>query len=467
MRKRKKRELTGIIIVSGLVVLVVAFLSIYLIRSLRPRFTLSVSQITVEAGQQFFPQDLIASVENADVSEIVIDGTVSVNCPGVYEVKYRLGENEESVSVNVVDTVSPKLVVCEEYVCVEYDVLTPEQLVLSCYDVTGATVSISENSSEYSAPGTYRITVVAIDAYQNKTEAAVNLLVEPFDSVPPVFYEIADLSITEGDTVDLMEGVNASDNLDDSPIITIDEAEFDANVPGVYTVKYTAEDYYGNITIADRQITVSARPVVTPEPVPVATVETASVTDTVQTESVSGNGFTFVFDTTGVEGQPYLVAVNRPMCTVTVYGKDQAGNYTVPVTAFRCSVGRSGHETPTGYYYTSSRYDWCYMVDDTWGRYAIRINGGIMFHSVCYYTKSMDDLEYDEFNKLGSPASLGCVRLDIADIYWLYTNCPTGFPTVIYDDPNCAGPLGKPDQILIDTSDVNSRGWDPTDPMKP
>ena len=177
------------------------------------------------------------------------------------------------------------------------------------------------------------------------------------------------------------------------------------------------------------------------------------------TESLS-----FAWDVKGIEGQPYLVAVNRACCTVTVYQKDAGGDYIVPLKAFAASVGKPGNETPTGRWNTGDRYDWCYMVDSSYGRYAIRIQGGYMFHSVCYFTQSIDDLEYEEYNKLGGPASLGCVRLCLADEKWLYDNCPNGFPVVIYDDAENPGPLGKPEPIRIDVTDEARRGWDPTDP---
>lgn len=151
------------------------------------------------------------------------------------------------------------------------------------------------------------------------------------------------------------------------------------------------------------------------------------------------------------------------MCTITVYGKDGNGNYTVPTKAFVCSVAREGCTTPLGRYQTTDRYDWCYMVDGSYGRYAIRIINGIMFHSVCYLSTDIDNLEYWEYNKLGSPASLGCVRLTVADEKWLYDNCPRGFPVEIYDDPTLDGPLGKPEPIRIDENNEVLRGWDPTD----
>lgn len=39
--------------------------------------------------------------------------------------------------------------------------------------------------------------------------------------------------------------------------------------------------------------------------------------------------------------------------------------------------------------------------------------------------------------------------------------------TVIYDDAENPGPLGKPDGIKLDTSDAEKRNWDPTDPDTP
>lgn len=191
---------------------------------------------------------------------------------------------------------------------------------------------------------------------------------------------------------------------------------------------------------------------------------TAQAQATASASPVIDPNFQFKWDVKGIENQPYLVCVNRAMCTTTVYGKDSAGNYTIPVKAFVCSVGRKGHGTPTGRYKTgTNRYEWRLMVDGTYARYAIGIYKGIMFHSVPYFKPSIDKLEYEEYNKLGSPASLGCIRMSIADEYWIWANCPVGFTTVIYDDTTCPGPIGKPVPLTIDVNDVVNRNYDPTE----
>lgn len=76
---------------------------------------------------------------------------------------------------------------------------------------------------------------------------------------------------------------------------------------------------------------------------------------------------------------------------------------------------------------------------------------------------SEEDLELEEFNKLGEQASQGCVRLAVSDAKWVYDNCPTGTNVSIYDDAENAGPLGKPDAIKI--TDFTNK-WDPTDSNK-
>jgi len=160
---------------------------------------------------------------------------------------------------------------------------------------------------------------------------------------------------------------------------------------------------------------------------------------------------------------PYFIKVNRALCCVTVYGVDNNGTYTIPVVAFACSVGKIGDETIVGENYnTTDKYPWRLMVDNSYAQNAFRIDGGYLFHSVPYTVMSNDSLETDQFNLLGSPASLGCVRLKMSDVKWIYDNCPAGTKVSIYDDATTAGPLGKPDTIKIPLTSPYA-GWDPTD----
>ncbi|MBR0517708.1 MAG: L,D-transpeptidase family protein, partial [Firmicutes bacterium] len=164
-------------------------------------------------------------------------------------------------------------------------------------------------------------------------------------------------------------------------------------------------------------------------------------------------------------GSPYYIMVNRKANCVTVYGLDPDGYYSIPVRAMVASTGRAGCETPPGTFSISNRAAWMYMADGSYGQYATRFNGAILFHSVCYKRKDPSTLMTYEYNALGGFASLGCVRLQTADAKWVFDNCPQGTKVIIYDgdDP---GPLGKPDTLVPQISEAQDNGWDPTDPRQ-
>ncbi|HKL80481.1 MAG TPA: L,D-transpeptidase family protein [Mobilitalea sp.] len=161
------------------------------------------------------------------------------------------------------------------------------------------------------------------------------------------------------------------------------------------------------------------------------------------------------------EDNPYLIKVNRVHNTITVYTQDEKGKYNVPVKAMTCSVGKLGTQTRVGTFQTRAKYRWKALMGNVWGQYSTRIVGGILFHSVYYYENgNPETLANKEYNKLGSAASHGCIRLTVADAKWIYDNCIVGTTVVVYDDEKSPGPLGKPEAIKL-PSKVR---WDPTDP---
>lgn len=157
----------------------------------------------------------------------------------------------------------------------------------------------------------------------------------------------------------------------------------------------------------------------------------------------------------------YVIYVNKALNCITIRQQNEDGTLTA-VKAMVCSCGREGHATPEGVFKTSNYYEWCLMVDRTYGRYAVRFNKKILFHSVPYLSASPDTLEWEEYNKLGERASLGCVRLSVEDAKWIYDNCKRGTTVVVYSDSEEQLELGKPTAIKI-PEDSPCRNWDPTD----
>lgn len=156
---------------------------------------------------------------------------------------------------------------------------------------------------------------------------------------------------------------------------------------------------------------------------------------------------------------PYRITVNLTDNIVTIYEKDSAGRYTTPDRAFVCSAGSY---TPEGTFRTTNKYIWRPLFGNVFGQYATRITGSILFHSVPYLKQDKSTLEYDEYNKLGTTASAGCIRLTAADAKWIYDNCPSGTVVEMYRG-NRKEPLQPEQPAKIDISD-SRKGWDPTDP---
>ena len=156
------------------------------------------------------------------------------------------------------------------------------------------------------------------------------------------------------------------------------------------------------------------------------------------------------------------IYVNTAQNCVTIYMVGDNGE-EIPIKAMACSCGRAGHATPKGTFKVQERYTWRLMVDNTWAQYAVRFNKHILFHSVPYVREDPSTLEADQYNLLGQPASLGCVRLCVEDAKWIYDNVKQGTKVTVYEDASDPGPLGKPERAKIDVNDAKS-GWDPTDP---
>lgn len=158
----------------------------------------------------------------------------------------------------------------------------------------------------------------------------------------------------------------------------------------------------------------------------------------------------------------YYIKVNYGAQVVTIYTKDNNDNYTVPIKAMVCSTGTA---TPTsGVYSIPARWEWLRLQGYVWGHYSTQIKGNILFHSVPYLEKGNPaSLEYWEYDKLGTYASAGCVRLKVIDAKWIYDNCGKGTKVEFYSDSN-PGPLGKPSSKKISSYSNDLRNWDPTDP---
>ncbi len=171
----------------------------------------------------------------------------------------------------------------------------------------------------------------------------------------------------------------------------------------------------------------------------------------------------FETDEAYAENYDYCMAINRQLSVITVYEKDEKGEYTEPVKAMLCSCGRSAQDaTPTGTFKLGDRIRWQSFRNGTFGQYCTRVNGSIWIQSLPYSSQNVSSMKAEEFGNLGKNVTLGCIRVTAGDAKWIYDNLPEGTITVVYDS-NDPGALGVPEAIKFDPNSEN-KGWDPTDP---
>lgn len=177
----------------------------------------------------------------------------------------------------------------------------------------------------------------------------------------------------------------------------------------------------------------------------------------------------------------YYLVVYRSDNVVVAYKKDTAGKYSTIAKTMLCSVGlatTTDNTTPAGDYTTGEAYEWHSLNGGVYGHYCTRIGSyslHILFHSVPYIrNEDPSSLEgadasvagYEQYNKLGSNASEGCVRLSVNNSKWIYQNCSAGTAVTITAD-KLPSFVKRPTQVKIDSSvSADKQWWDPTDDDK-
>lgn len=235
-------------------------------------------------------------------------------------------------------------------------------------------------------------------------------------------------------------------NSSDSEVVSVDSGgRIDAKKEGQATITCSGKDFYGECIVTVKKNS---------EESPSGVYSTAIVANSdIVTKNKQDNSQSL-----------YSIIVNRRTNTVTVYTYDENGDYVVPVRAMVCSCGEFTDEniTPTGEYAVYSKDRWLGLFGDVYGQYVTGFSGHYLFHSVPYLKTTPNSLKTDEFNKLGTNASQGCVRLMVADAKWIYDNVDIYTTVTVVDDDESKDPLGTPPTVKV-PKDIK---WDPTDESK-
>ena len=142
-----------------------------------------------------------------------------------------------------------------------------------------------------------------------------------------------------------------------------------------------------------------------------------------------------------------------------------------------CSSGRGGNATPVGRYTIYETYDYKLLgseEEDTlcYGFWACRFYKGHLFHSVpISYDAGTDKAKAHRmtnmlsYQKLGTTASHGCVRMTVADAKYIY-DLATFYTVNVWVTKDKGPTPPKPPKIIWTPPYTYQKkyGWDPTDP---
>ncbi len=175
----------------------------------------------------------------------------------------------------------------------------------------------------------------------------------------------------------------------------------------------------------------------------------------------------------------YYILLDCNNQVVTVYEKDDEGEYTRIVRRMVCTSGRikidetdpedQGTPTPGGVWKIGARerFGKFASFSGEYARYWTQVVDGVYFHSIMFSRRDINKLKSNPYRVLGNAGSHGCIRLYVEDAKWLYYNaCPGTTVEVSYSKKRNAS-LTKSLKSKMSFSQYNAfqKGIYDTEPM--
>ena len=210
--------------------------------------------VTVEAGVQTVDANAYV-IRDWDIpASFAADlSAIDLNRPGDYPVQIRYYGRVYDRVLRVRDTVGPEVVV-RPLTTFSFWLPEPEDFVKEALDVTQVTVRY-ETEPDLTQAGEQTVTLLATDESGNTTQWQTTLTVV-IDQEGPVIEGVSPLTIYRGQVPDYLNGVSITDDLDEDPVLTVDDSRVDLTQGGTYEVIYTGRDATGNETVITASLTV-------------------------------------------------------------------------------------------------------------------------------------------------------------------------------------------------------------------
>lgn len=212
------------------------------------------SGITLEAGAPMpEAKDFLHEEKKLEASFAMEFPADAATNPGTYNAQLQYGKEVYPIVLQVEDTTAPKGTL-QTVTVNQTQAPSINDFIVEVSDVTPVGIAYKQEP-DVSTGGDKEVTIVLTDTSGNRTELTTTLTVIGDDTAPEIT-GVKDIEIYQGDTVSYRSGVSVSDNMDEAPVLTIDNSKVDLSAPGVYEVTYSAKDFCGNEAVVAATVTV-------------------------------------------------------------------------------------------------------------------------------------------------------------------------------------------------------------------
>lgn len=248
------------------------------------------TSVELEFGEEFS----LDEIETSDdvVSKEVVEGKIDTKQVGKQQVTIEVTNKRDisatgELEVTVVDNEAPVIKVEDEFTVEageKFDIKEHVKVTDNADGDLKEKLTVSEYKTDVVSE--HEVNLSVVDSSDNKAEKTVKLNV--VDTTKPVI-SAKNRTLTEGESINLKEGVTAKDNIDGDLTDKIEvSGEVNTKKPGEYKVTYKVEDKSGNKASATIVVTVKKKP--EPPKAPVNNTQSSKATNNNGSSKSSSGG---------------------------------------------------------------------------------------------------------------------------------------------------------------------------------
>lgn len=212
---------------------------------LKPRVVLTTKDVVIEVGDSFKADAYIKDLKHTTKKNLIIDTSkLNQHQVGDYPIIYKVKGFKYKLTCHVKDTTAPSFetvqVTTDEGISVD-----AKAFVKNVKDASPYHVAFKEKIP-FDKAGTYDVTILVKDDYQNEASKKTSLTILPKDTTPPIIEGVSEIRVVAGTSFQPLDFIHVHDNQDSNPQIEIVTNTVHMDQTGSYDITYLAKDRSGN-----------------------------------------------------------------------------------------------------------------------------------------------------------------------------------------------------------------------------